>query len=87
MNPKYDKDIDALLDKAASASGNDRSRLDSVLSSNPQLASMLSKMKSSDIEKLGRILSDKEQTQRILSSPQARQLMRSLGLSGKDGGK
>lgn len=52
--------------------------LGSIAEKNPQLASLLSKLSDSDKQKLQQVLNDPEQTRRILATPQAQNLLRSL---------
>ena len=66
--------------------GADRKTLDGIAEKNPQIAGMLSKLSASDKQRLQQVLSDPEQTRRILATPQAQALLRSLQAQ-KDGEK
>lgn len=52
--------------------------LGSIAEKNPQLAGLLAKLSDSDKQKLQQVLNDPEQTRRILATPQAQSLLRSL---------
>lgn len=78
MNDKnFSADARSSADPSA-FNGADRMVLDNAAAKNPQIASMLSKLSPADKQKLQNVLSDPEQTRRILATPQAQALLRSL---------
>ena len=83
MKEKNNKEIDRLVDCAAGVSGTSRENVEKAFGSNPLLTSALSKMSQEDVSKLIGILNDPEKSKKIMATPQAQQLLNSLGKSGK----
>ncbi len=84
MNNLGNNNARQLIDKAVAA-GADRAQLESLLNNNPKLMSMLSGMSPDAAARFSTLLSDPARAKQLLNSPQARQLLGSLGLGRKQG--
>lgn len=72
-----------LITRLAAAIGKTEEETEKMLASNPRLSSLFSSLSPGDAQKLIAVLSDKTALSRILATPQAKQMMGTLG--GKDG--
>ncbi len=68
-----------MLKKLAAAIGKTPEEAEEMLDSNPKLKKLISEMSEQDAQRLITVLSDKDSIARILSTPQAKNLMEGMG--------
>ena len=71
-----DGNRDVLLGGAADE--RTKRKLENAMRANPAIEAMLAKLSPNDAERLARVISDPDETRRLLSTPQAKKLMEDL---------
>ncbi len=83
MDPRFDqKKIMDAIEMAAAKTGSDAQKLKGA-ASRGDFNQILASLNKQDAAKLNQLLSDKAATEKLLSSPQAQQLLKALMKDGK----
>lgn len=77
MNQNKNQSLDAMLEKASQKLGTDSEKLKSAASKG-KISDLLKNLGSKEAQKVTNILSDKEATKKLLSTPKAQQLLKKL---------
>ncbi len=72
-----------MTEKLAAAMGKTPEETAKMIESNPKLKKLLTEMSQQDAQRLMTILGDKESIARVLSSPQAKTIMETMGRKNK----
>ena len=77
MYQNNNQSLDAMLEKASQKLGTDSEKLKSAASKG-KISDLLKNLGSKEAQKVTNILSDKEATKKLLSTPKAQQLLKKL---------
>lgn len=77
MNQNKNQSLDAMLEKASQKLGTDSEKLKSAASKG-KISDLLKNLGNKEAQKVTNILSDKEATKKLLSTPKAQQLLKKL---------
>lgn len=77
MNQNSNQSLDAMLEKASQKLGTDSEKLKSAASKG-KISDLLKNLGNKEAQKVTNILSDKEATKKLLSTPKAQQLLKKL---------
>ncbi len=77
MNQNNNQSLDAMLEKASQKLGTDSEKLKSAASKG-KISDLLKNLGNKEAQKVTNILSDKEATKKLLSTPKAQQLLKKL---------
>lgn len=77
MNQNNNQSLDAMLEKASQKLGTDSEKLKSAASKG-KISDLLKNLGNKEAQRVTNILSDKEATKKLLSTPKAQQLLKKL---------